>query len=124
MNRFVEAPALVRDPAGIGPKDAQVVRHSFHAVEERPVYPWTEAALNKAVERAGIQPRIVDDESEEYCAMVVDSWSEYMKTIDGAEVSPEMGRELEREGEFWARRVAALKAGALRYYRIEAVKTS
>ena len=35
-----------------------------------------------------------------------------------------MGKELEREVEFWARRVAALKAGVLRYYRIEGVKTS
>lgn len=97
---------------------------AWEAVEERPVYPWTEAELTKAIEGAGVQPRIVDDESEEYCAMVVDAWSEYMKTIKGAEISPEMGRELEREGEFWARRVAALKAGALRYYRIEAVMTS
>ena len=47
-----------------------------------------------------------------------------MKSIDGTDLSPEMGRELEREGEFWARRVAALKAGVLRYYRIVGVKTS
>ena len=97
---------------------------AWKAVEERSVYPWTEAELTKAFGRAGIQPRIVDDESDDYCAMVLDAWSEYMKTIKGAELSPEMGKELEREAEFWARRVAALKAGALRYYRIEGVKTS
>jgi hypothetical protein len=56
--------------------------------------------------------------------MVVDTWSEYMKSIDGTDLSPGMGRELEREGKFWARRVAALKAGVLRYYRIVGVKTS
>jgi hypothetical protein len=97
---------------------------AWKAVEERPVYPWTEAALIQAIEKAGVQPRIIDDETDEYCAMVVEAWSDYMKTIDSAEISPEMGRELEREGEFWARRVAALKAGALRYYRIEGVKIS
>jgi len=97
---------------------------AWKAVEERQVYPWTEADLTKALERAGLQPRIVDDESEYYCAMVVDAWSEYMDTISGAEISPEMGRAMEREGEYWARRVAALKAGVLRYYRIEATKNS
>lgn len=97
---------------------------AWKAVEERPVYPWTEGALTKAMESVGVVPRIVEDESDDYCAMVVESWSDYMKTIDSADVSPEMGRELEREGEFWARRVAALKSGALHYYRIEGVKTS
>ena len=93
-------------------------------VEEHAVHPWTEAEFIKAIGRAGVQPRIIDDESDDYCAMVVDAWSEYMKSIDGTDLSPEMGRELEREGEFWARRVAALKAGVLRYYRIVGVKTS
>jgi hypothetical protein len=97
---------------------------AWKAVEERPVYPWTEAALNKALEGAGIQPRIIEDESDEYCAMVIDTWSDYMKTIDGSEVTPALGRAMEREGEFWARRVAAVKSGALCYYRIEAIKNS
>ena len=95
---------------------------AWKAVEGRPVYPWTEAALTKTLGRAEMQPRIIEDESEEYCTMVVDAWSEYMKTIEGAEILPEIGRVLAREGEFWARRVAALKAGVLHYYRIEAVK--
>ncbi|MDA0651674.1 MAG: hypothetical protein O3C49_00160 [Proteobacteria bacterium] len=97
---------------------------AWKAVEGRPVYPWTEAALTKALGRAEMQPRIIDDESEEYCAMVVDAWSEYMKTIEGVEIAPEMGRVLEREGEYWARRVAALKAGVLHYYRVEAIKNT
>ena len=97
---------------------------AWKAVEEHAVHPWTEAEFTKAIERAGVQPRNIDDESDDYCAMVVDAWSEYMKSIDGTDLSPEMGRELEREGEFWARRVAALKAGVLRYYRIVGVKTS
>lgn len=97
---------------------------AWQAAEERPVYPWTEAAVIKAMERAGVQPRIVDDESEDYCTMVIEAWSDYMKTIDSTEISQEMGKQLEREGEFWARRVAAMKAGVLHYYRIEAVKVS
>jgi SAM-dependent methyltransferase len=97
---------------------------AWKAVEERPVYPMSKEGLVKAIEGAGVQIRIIDDESDDYCAMVVDAWSDYMKTINGSEVTPEMGKELEREGEFWARRVAALKSGALRYYRIEAIKVS
>ena len=54
--------------------------------------------------------------------MVVDTWPEYMKSIDGTDLSPEMVRELECEGEFCARRVAALKAGVLRCYRIVGVR--
>jgi len=95
---------------------------AWKAVENRPAYPWTEAEMTKTVGRAGMRPRIVDDESDEYCTMVVDAWSDYMDTLNSGEVSPEMGQALEHEGEFWARRVAALKAGVLRYYRVEAVK--
>lgn len=97
---------------------------AWKAVEERRVYPWDEQSLTKALEAAGVQPRIVNEEGDEYCAMVVEAWSDYLKTIDEAEVTPELGREMEREGEYWARRVAAIKSGALHYYRIEGVKSS
>lgn len=97
---------------------------AWKAVEERRVHPWSRDAAVKAIEGAGLQPRIIDDESDDYCAMVLEAWSDYMKTIDRADLSPELGRELAREGEFWARRVAAIKAGVLRYYRIEALKIS
>jgi hypothetical protein len=64
-----------------------------------------------------VQPRIIDDEIDDYCAMVVDAWSESMKFIDGTDLSPEMGRELEREGEFWARRGAESWRAALLSHR-------
>ncbi|MBT5050178.1 MAG: class I SAM-dependent methyltransferase [Rhodospirillaceae bacterium] len=92
--------------------------------EERPVYPWTERELIKCLESLGIQPRIVEDEGEIYRSMVVDSWSAYMKTVKSDEIGEEMGREMAREGEFWARRTAALETGALKYFRVEAVKNS
>ncbi len=97
---------------------------AWKAVEERPVYPWTEAELLKCLEASGVQPRIVEDEGEDYRAMVVGAWSDYLKTVQGKEVSDEMGREMAREGEFWARRSAAIESGALKYFRIEGIKIS
>ena len=34
---------------------------AWKAVEEHAVRPWTEAEFIKAIERAGVQPRIIDD---------------------------------------------------------------
>ena len=104
--------------------DASPELAAWKEVEERPVYPWTEAELTKCLEAAGVQPRIIEDEGEEYRAMVLGSWSDYLKTVEGKEVSDAMGREMAREGEFWARRSAALETGALKYFRIEGVKVS
>jgi len=97
---------------------------AWKEAEEQPVYPWTEGELTKTLASLGVTPRIIQDESDDYRAMVVEAWSDYLKSIKGKEVSEEMGRQMEKEGEFWARRVAALETGALRYYRIEAVKVS
>lgn len=97
---------------------------AWMAVEERAVYPWTEDALTRCLKSHRITPRIVADESDHYRAMVIDAWTDYLQSIEGRELPEGMGAQLEREGEFWARRVAALEAGALKYYRIEAVKVS
>jgi hypothetical protein len=78
----------------------------------------------KGLESVGIQPRIVEDEGSDYCAMVVAAWSEYINAVQGKEVSDEMGQEMAREGEFWARRSAALESGSLKYFRIEGVKVN
>lgn len=106
------------------PGDESPELAAWKAVEERPVFPWTEDDLTKCLGALGVQPRIVEDESDDYRTMVVDAWSEYLKTVEGQEISDEMGREMAREGEFWARRSAALETGALKYFRIEGVKVS
>lgn len=97
---------------------------AWKEAEERPVYPWTEAELTKCLETAGVQTRIAEDEGADYRAMVVAAWSEYLKTVEGKEVTDAMGREMAREGEFWARRAAAMESGALKYFRFEGVKIS
>jgi ubiquinone/menaquinone biosynthesis C-methylase UbiE len=98
--------------------------NAWKDAEERPVYPWTEGELTKCLVSVGFTPRIIEDESDEYRAMVVESWSEYLKSIRDKEVGEAAGKQMAHEGEFWARRVAAIETGALRYYRIEAVKVS
>ena len=97
---------------------------AWKEAEDRPVFPWTEGEFTKCLGSLGITPRIIEDESDDYRSMVVEAWSEFLKTIKNKDVSEEMGKHMAREGEFWARRVAALESGALRYYRIEAVKVS
>ena len=95
---------------------------AWKAIEERPVYPYTEGEIIKCLESSGVQLRMVENEGDDYRAMVVAAWAEYLKSVQGQEVSDEMGREMAREGEFWATRSAAIESGALTYYRIEGIK--
>ena len=89
------------------------------AGERSPVYPWTIDALQSAIESRGVLARIVEDESDRYCAMVTSAWSTYLDRLQKMEVSPEFGEIIENEADFWGRRTAALQSGGLRYYRVE-----
>ena len=104
--------------------DTSAELEAWAEVEEQPVYPWTEDALKKSLKAADITLRIFEDESEDYKRMVIKAWSEYLNSVNGSDVTEEMGKELAREGEFWARRIAAIDAGVLRYFRIEGVKNT
>jgi len=97
---------------------------AWKAVEDRAVYPWTEDALTSCLISNGITPRTVADESQDYRSMVIEGWSDYLRRIEGRDLPEGLREQLARDGEFWARRVAALEAGLLKYYRIEGVKAS
>lgn len=97
---------------------------SWMDAEPDPVYPWTLDDLKKALGKLKVIPRIANDESERYRKMVVSSWKEYLARLDGASPSPEIGMQIVHEAEFWARRLAALDAGKLRYVRVVGVRNS
>lgn len=97
---------------------------AWKVVEKNPVFPWTPEALKSVLEANGTLPRIVEDESERYCAMIKEAWTNYMETLQGTEPPPELGNLLMEETNYWMKMIAALESGAVRYFRIEAVKNS
>ena len=91
--------------------------------ERCPVYPWEINALKFAIESRGVLARIVEDESARYCSMVTSAWSIYLAELRKKEAPPELGALISNEANLWGRRIAAIKSGGLRYYRIEGVRT-
>lgn len=66
--------------------------------------------------------RTADDESEDYRRMAIAGWVKLLDRLD-SNLEPALADALVREAELWARRIAAIDAGALRYYRFVGVKT-
>lgn len=90
----------------------------WKAAEPQPVYPWTLDALKKCLAAQKVMVRTATDESDAYRRMVIGGWRDYLATLDGGSLSREDGRQIVHEAEFWARRIAAIDAGALRYVRV------
>jgi hypothetical protein len=85
--------------------------------EPGPVYPWSLGALKKCLSSLKVAVRTAEDESDIYRRMVIGAWKEYLSRLNGENLSPEVGRQIVHEAEFWARRLAAIDAGVLHYVR-------
>jgi ubiquinone/menaquinone biosynthesis C-methylase UbiE len=94
------------------------------AGEAGPVFPWSIDALRTALRKYKVNIRMEEDESERYCAMVTESWSNYLAGIRGKALEGDDGQQAMAEAAYWTRRVNALKSGALRYYVIKAIRST
>lgn len=96
----------------------------WREAEPEPVYPWSLGAIKTVFSANDVVMRIADDEGEAYCKRVVAVWNEYIAKIRKNQVPREMIGVMLWEADLYARRLAAMECGALRYYRILGIKTS
>ncbi|MGE0745592.1 MAG: methyltransferase domain-containing protein [Rhodospirillales bacterium] len=92
--------------------------------EAPPGRPISVAAYKALFKAAGLATHIEKDETDLYVQMILSAWNEFnifatKNQVDKALVGPLVG-----EIEFWARRVAALQSGHLRFYRFSGQKTA
>jgi hypothetical protein len=93
-------------------------------VEPVRVYPYSLDELTTALTRLGFTIRTAEDDSGVYRRMIIDAWKSYLTTLDTESLPPDLGRQIVHEANFWAARIGALDAGALRYVRVVGVRNS
>lgn len=90
--------------------------------ERQPCFPTKVNTVRETFGRNAMVVRTAADESDEYRAMAIAGWVDLLSRIDST-LNPTLADALVREAELWARRIAAIDAGVLRYYRFVGVKT-
>jgi ubiquinone/menaquinone biosynthesis C-methylase UbiE len=97
---------------------------AWQAIEAEPVYPWSVGAVKKIFASSNVVMRTAADESDAYRDMVLPTWNDFLAKIQSREVTEDLMGAMLYEAELWARRLAALECGALKYYRILGVKNN
>lgn len=92
--------------------------------ERTMVLPWNISSARSTLESLGVALRIVEDASDDYCAMVTTAWGKFLSQFGQQKTSPEFGAVVADEAAYWNRRVAAIQSGGLRYYKIMGTKYS
>lgn len=110
---------LMFDRESTAPASAQWMK-----AEPVAVYPYSLNELTATLTRLGFTIRTEEDESALYRRMIIDAWKSYLTTLDTESLPPELGRQIVHEANFWAARIGALDAGALRYVRVVGVRNS
>ncbi len=84
--------------------------------------PGTLEDLIARLEGLNLDVRIAEDKVEDYAGLARRALRDFLDGAEEREVSPELRAWVMREIEFWARRLAALEAGDLGFYRIHAIR--
>ena len=92
--------------------------------EPEEVHLWSVDEAQKCLASVNVLTRITADESDEYRARVLTAWSNFLHRIKTHPLGPDLTVPLVDEVEMWARRIAAIESGELRYYRFLGVKGS
>jgi ubiquinone/menaquinone biosynthesis C-methylase UbiE len=90
--------------------------------EPEEVHLWSVDEAQKCLASVNVLTRITADESDEYRTRVLSAWSNFLHRIETHPLGPELTVPLVDEVEMWARRIAAIDSGELRYYRFLGVK--
>lgn len=97
---------------------------AWQSIEAEAVYPWSVDAVKKIFASSNVVMRTAADESDAYRDMVLPTWNDFLEKIQSREVTDDLMAAMLYEAELWARRLAALESGALKYYRILGVKNN
>lgn len=88
--------------------------------EPNPPHPWRWDQYAKVCKKCGLDVRVHEDLTKEYCASIIEAWRAFQSTL-GADIQPEDARVVMDEIALWQRRRAALESGALRVFRAHVV---
>jgi len=93
--------------------------------ENGEAFPWFEDSARMFLADNQIDVRVAADDTDRYCAMAIDAWSEFVNQITTDPVGEDMVIPVIpviREVELWSRRIAAMQAGELKIYRFTGIK--
>ena len=92
--------------------------------ESADIHLWSANQMKEYLESKDIDVRICNDETEEYCSMVLRGWDDFVGRISNTPLSKSMVVPMVHEVELWAKRMAALEAGEIKLYRINGIVKS
>lgn len=90
-------------------------------IEPQHYNPTSTEMVQRVLKKNNMVVRTAEDESDEYRATAIAGWVRMLDQLD-AKLEPALADALVYEAELWARRIAALDAGVLRYYRFVGIK--
>ena len=108
---------FVRASESTGPE-----MESWMAAESIEVHPWSVDQTQQCLSSMNVLTRITVDESDDYRARVLSGWSNFLHRIETQPLGRDLIVPLVNEAELWARRIAAIDSGDLRYFRFLGVK--
>ncbi len=74
------------------------------------------------LESMGFDVRVEKDESKTYTGQISRSWAEFVQGLSREDLTRDFVNQMMKEAEYWMARSRALESGALRLYRIHAIK--
>jgi SAM-dependent methyltransferase len=104
------------EPEPVGPLQEWLTGENGEA------FPWSDESAREILADNLIDVRVATDDTDRYCAMAIDAWSEFVKQITADPVGEDMVIPIIREVELWSRRIAAMQAGELKIYRFTGIK--
>ena len=106
-------------------KDSDLNQDEFKKwVEAEPgkAMPWKQDEVKKCFDTLNVLTRITTDQTAEYQSRALRGWDRFIQKFDGGKLTRELTIPLVQEVEVWARRMAAMDAGVLHFYRFVGVK--
>ena len=76
----------------------------------------------KLLEGMGFDVRVEKDETKVYTGHITRSWAEFVQGLSREDLTRDFVNQMMKEAEYWMARSRALESGALRLYRIHAIK--
>ncbi len=108
---------LVRASESTGPEV-----ESWMAAEPEAVHLWSVNQAQQCLSSLNVLTRITSDESDDYRARVLGGWTDFLHRIETHPLGRNFIVPLVNEAELWARRIAAIDSGDLRYFRFLGIK--
>lgn len=112
---------LFTDYVRVQSGEAVVSGEKWGCAENKQPQFWTLRETTDCLAHLDFDVRIAEDVSDEYRAVVLNGWLEFVKQLKRDDLDDKMGKAVLSECEKWMSRLAALQAGEVRLYRFHAL---